>query len=66
MSKEWNDKAIDVLVRMDKAFNSGRGIRISWEELEVMYRTGFGQDWSTAAWDRQQNPPHYKDRRVTR
>jgi hypothetical protein len=46
MDEEWDQKARDALIRMSKAYHSGKGVRISWEELEVLYRTVVGSIWA--------------------
>lgn len=46
MSEQWDRPARDALIRMSVAVKAGRGVRISWNELEVMERTFIGQAWA--------------------
>lgn len=54
MSELWDQKARDALIRMRKAYESGKGVRVSWEELEQLNRTHIGQTWDELALDAEQ------------
>lgn len=46
MTDLWDQKGRDALIRMRKAYEKGKGVRVSWEELEVLNRTHIGQTWA--------------------
>lgn len=60
MDEKWDQKARDALIRISKAFRYGRGVRVSWEELEVLNRTHIGELWSEIEQDSLPSPaqPH--------
>lgn len=45
MSDDWNRDCQNVLNRMKKSYDAGRGVRISADELQSLSVTMIGQMW---------------------